>query len=74
MVGIELRGEIVGVLDLDAIVRTFAVGFGMRVDGEGGRGGLVGVVAGECGGGGLDAGLHCVGLGEGGAGEEGEDG
>lgn len=74
VVGLELRGEIRGVLDLHAVVGTFAVGVGVRVDGEGGRGGLEGVVAGECGGGGADARLHGVGLGEGGAGEEGEDG
>ena len=73
MIGIELHGEIGGVLHLNAVVGAFAVGVGVRVDGEGGRGGLEGVVAGECGGGGEDVGLHCVGLGEGGAGEEGEE-
>ena len=74
MVGLELRGEICGVLDLNAVVGSFAVRVGVRVDGEGRGGGFEGVVAGECGGGGLDVGLHCVGLGEGGTGEEGEDG
>ena len=75
VVGLELGGEIRGVGDLlDAVVGAFAVGVGVGVDGEGWGGGLEGVVAGECGGGGLDVGLHGVGLGEGGAGEEGEDG
>lgn len=73
MIGIELRGEIRGVLHMNAVVGASAVGVGVGVDLKGGRGGLEGVVAGECGGGGLDVGLHCVGLGEGGAGEEGEE-
>ena len=73
MVGIELRGEIVGVLHLHAVVGTFAVGLRMRVNGEGRGGRGEGVVASECGGGGEDIGLHCVGLGEGGAGEEDEE-
>ena len=74
VVGLELSGEIRGVLHLHAVVGAFAVGVRVRVDGEGRGGGFEGVVAGECGGWGLDVGLHCVGLGERGAGEEGEDG
>ena len=73
VIGIELRGEIRGVLDLNAVVGTFAVAVGVRVNGEGGRGGGEGVVAGESGGGGEDVRLHCVSLGEGGGGEEGEE-
>ena len=47
VIGIELGGEIHGVLDKNAVVGAFAVGIGVCVDGKRGRGKVEGVVAGE---------------------------
>ena len=46
MIGIELRGEIHGVLDKNAVVGAFAAGIGVCVDGKRGCGVVEGVVAG----------------------------
>ena len=49
MIGIELRGKIHGVLDIDAVVGAFAACVRVRMDYERGCGEVEGVVAGVCG-------------------------